>query len=280
MSTTTRSIAYRSALAGAALVAALGLGACGGSVDATGNPANSQAQQAQQGQEQVKDAKVGDEIKVSGLAATTSAAMKKAGTAKMAMSGSDAMNGEVKYKDDGIDFRLKSNDNEEMLLVDGIMYISGSTVSQSTGGKKWGKLDPNGSDPMSKTIKGLTGLFEMAANPTSIYEGVDATAKVTKVEGDRITYESTFTSEQVQEMSKKMLGDAASEMGSAAPSLESQTMSQTVDKEGRLLEVKLDENSTVTYSDFGVDVDISAPPESEVGTFQMPSMPSMPSATP
>lgn len=280
MTMRTRSIAHRSALAGVALVAALGLGACGGTVDGTGGPANSQAQQAEKGQEQVQDAKVGDEINVGDLAATTSAAMKKAGTAKMTMSGSEGMSGDVKYKDDGgIDFRLK-NGTEEMLFIDGVMYISGSSISEATGGKKWAKLDPNGSDPMSKSLAGLTGIFEMAANPTSIYEGVDAKAKVTKVEGDKVTYEATFTSEQLQEMSKKMLGDSAGEMGSAAPTLESQSMTQIVDKEGRLLEVKLDENSTITYSDFGTDVSIEAPPEGEVGTFQMPSMPVMPTATP
>lgn len=256
-----------------AAVAALTLTACGSSSD-TKTDSTAAAGSSQTSKADVPSAKVGDEVDAAELAKKTTDALKAAGTAKMSMDGgAQKMSGVLSYKD-GVSYKMTMNiegEAMEMVYVDKVFYMGGAQFAKLTGGKKFIKIDPKGTDPMSKMMAPVLTVMEQAANPAEILSTLDGVkAKVIAVEGGTTTYETKMTAEQLKKATEKMFGSDIP--ADALKSVSDQTLQQTVDAQGRLTKVttKGTESSTITYSDYGVPVDIKAPAASEVGTFEMP----------
>ncbi|XVX20763.1 hypothetical protein ACQP1U_02445 [Actinomycetota bacterium] len=282
----TTSTTRRFLAAGTALAAALTLGACGGSDTATKESTSAAAAGG-------SDVKVGDTVPLADLSKDMTAALKKAGTVKTKadMGGeAGAMTGEISYKGSSPAMHMTmsggSAGDSEIILLDKTMYMSGESMKALSNGKKWVKISADGDDMMSKMIGPMLNQMDSLSDPSSIYSklsGVNST--VTKVEGDNVTYETKISGEQLKQLAQEQLKQMASGAPTSLPtdsipSMSPMTITQVVDKEGRPATVTMtggtsaSEKMTMTYSDYGADVKITAPPAAEVGQIQMPALPS------
>ncbi|MCE1178012.1 MAG: hypothetical protein LWW86_03155 [Micrococcales bacterium] len=280
ISTTRRALA-----AGTALAAALTLGACGGSGTATKESASAGAAGA--------DAKVGDTVPLAELSKDMTAALKKAGTVKTKadMGGEGgAMVGEISYKGSSPAMHMTMTGgaagDSEIILLDKTMYMSGESMKALSNGKKWVKISADGDDMMSKMVGPMLNQMDSLSDPSATYSklsGVNST--VTKVEGDNVTYETKISGEQLKQLAQDQLkqmasGAATSIPTDSIPSMSPMTITQVVDKEGRPTNVTMTggtsatEKMTMTYSDYGADFEVTAPPAAEVGQLEMPALPS------
>ncbi|MCE1178011.1 MAG: hypothetical protein LWW86_03150 [Micrococcales bacterium] len=282
MNTTIR---RRVAMVGVALSTATALTACGGSNIDTATKATTAAAS--------KTAKVGDTIALSELAQDSYDAMKKAGTVKIAGDVGDGLSGttgEVSYKGDSPAMHLKLTQDGgtgDIILLDKTMYMSGSgeagsAIAKMSGGKKWVKISADGTDPVSKSMAPMLNEMDGLTNPSNAYRSLsNVKAKVSKVEGDKVTYVATVPAAEMtrlaQEQLKKM-GGAGASASASIPAMEAMTMTQVVDKEGRTVSATTKGgvagdrgDNTITYTDYGAPVSITAPPAAEVGTLTMPT---------
>lgn len=264
----------RRIIAAATLAAALGLAACGGSGTATDTTTTAAAQQGRG----ASGVKVGDSVAIAELSTKVADAMKKAGTVKVTMTASgETLDGAFSYVN-GVEYSLSGQSQGQqmdMIYVGKVLYLGGPSMASMAAGKKWVKIDPKGTDPMSQMMAPLLSSLEQAANPTELLTtmaGVQTT--VTKVDGDLVTYETTVTAEQLKAATEKMLGTAMPSLPSSATG--GSTITQVVGADGRPTKVTVkgsgDNDVDLTYSDWGAKVDISAPPAAEVGTFDLSGM--------
>lgn len=252
-----------------AAIGALALTGCG-SDDGTATTTESSAAASESAK---PTAKVGDTLPAKELGERTEAAMKKAGTVKMtSTSDGEDISGEMSYTD-GLAYKLSGmNDGElmELVYVDTVLYLGGEGVAEMSGGKKFIKIDPEGDDMMSQMMAPLLGVVEQAANPSSLLSNLDGVeSTVVAVDGDQTTYETKLTADQLRKATEQMVGTELP--AEAAAEIEAATVRQTVDAEGRLVKVVTTGGSdmTMTYSDHGAPVDVSAPAASDVGTFDL-----------
>ncbi len=259
------------ALVAGMAIALTGCGATGGSDGGNGGGGASQAQ----------DVKVGDTVPVKELAQRISGATSEKKTVAVEMnSENEKVTGAVRLGDTPA-FTMKGDMESapmEMVYIDKTLYLSGDGVDQVSGGKKWIKITADGTDMMSKMMGPVIGVFENITDPGKLIGGIDGDAKVKSTSGDETTYEITLTAEQQKKLAEKLdpnKGSSSSSTSAPSASAADQKIELTVDKDNLPVRTRATNSSTpmeVTYSDWGKDVTIEAPPAGEVGTAQMPEM--------
>jgi hypothetical protein len=262
-------------VAAAVLAAALGLAACGSADNGseTGAKTSSNASSAAQD----TSAKVGGTVDFADVMTKSAQAVKdkKTGHLSMDMAGLGAVEADVDYGSSSPAMSMTmelSGQKMQLLFVDKTFYMGGDVFSAMTGGKKWIKADPNGSDPLSKQ---LAPMFEqmdsMAANPAEQFaamKGVKAT--VVRSDPSSTTYDVSLSKDEISKL-QQLPGLGADAAKSLPDGIE---YSITLDKDQlpTLVETQVQGQSVkVTMSKWGEAVSVKAPPASEVGTFSMPS---------
>jgi hypothetical protein len=196
--------------------------------------------------------------------------------------GSDAggmeMDGVMRYDDQGVDLRAsgtaQGSQELEMIVLDKVLYMSG--MGMDLGDKKWFKVDM--SDPNS-----LFGMLGKSTDPQLMFKAMEepksfellGTEEVDGVETNHyeVVMDTSAYAEAMEipaQMATSLPEDIAVEMWVDADDLPRQFR-----QELELPAAGGAEPSTTTtegtYSDYGTDVTIEAPPASEVSD-QMPGM--------
>jgi hypothetical protein len=186
--------------------------------------------------------------------------------------------GVMRYDDDGIDMEASGSgqgaDQLELVMLDQVLYLSG--VGMDLGDKKWVKIDM--SDPDS-----LFGMLGKSTDPAQMFKAMEepkefellGTEEVDGVETNHylVVMDTAAYAEAMElpaQMSSALPEDIAVEMWVDADDLPRQFRQE--------LEVPAmgggpASTSTTegTYTDYGTDVEIEAPPASEVSD-DMPGM--------
>jgi hypothetical protein len=246
-----------------ALAAALGLSACGSSGDEAGSSSRTSSSSSSS-TTQGSGAKAGATVDGAALGKRIADAMAKAGSGAMTMdlgdqgkaSGTFSMAGDTMDQQMTMDFQGQSL---EVVSVDGIIYLKGFPG----GSKPWIRIDPKGDDPMSQMFGQMVGKAG-ANDPRQIakaLEGAKATVVSESAEGS--VYDVTIDPD-------KLISGAQT----SAPAVDQVTARYTLDSQDRPTKMTLDvegQTVTITFSDWGVATKITAPPASQIGTFQLPS---------
>lgn len=215
------------------------------------------------------------------LSATTAAAAAKGGPVNISSTSDDGtMTGVMDLSKGAIRMSgTASGEQIEIILVDNTMYLGGAIAASLGQDKKWIRISSEGTDAMSQILAPLAGTLTSGLDASKAFEGITGDATATAVEGDLTTYLIELTAEQSLQMTKNLLGDDASGEITAADVGTSRTY-QTVDGNGLLRKVvterTLDGQTTTmtqTYSDWGRAEPVTAPPASEVGTLELPTVP-------
>ena len=248
-------------LAAVALVAALGLSACGDaggdSTGTTSSGSSSSSSSAASGQQPGATVDGGE------LATRMTAAMVKAGSGTLSLdlgtegkaTGSFTMKGGVMEQQMTMPIEGQTM---QIVSAGGVIYMKGLPGSK----KPWVKIDPKADDPVSQMFAGLAGDMGDPRQLAKALEGTKAT--VVSSTADASTYDVTIDP-------KALLGAAA---GSAVPATEPVKARYTLDADDRptLMVVDVQAQSLkITFGDWGKPVSISAPPADQVGTFELPS---------
>ncbi|WP_457205364.1 hypothetical protein [Nocardioides sp. P5_C9_2] len=213
-------------------------------------------------------------------------ALQDAGSFAFTMSssteGSDAggmeMQGVMRYGDDGVDMQAtgtgQGSDDLEMIMLDKVLYMSG--VGMDLGDKKWLKVDM--SDPDS-----LFGMLGKSTDPETMFKAMQkpqefellGTEEVDGVETNHYkivmdTAAYVDAMDMPAELATSMPDDIGVEMWVDADNLPRQ-FHQKLEIPGIAGGQATSSTTEGTYSDYGTDVTIEAPPASEV-TDKMPGM--------
>lgn len=263
-------------------VLALGATACGGSSSGGSASGGTSTSAAAEGGA-ASSAKVGDEISAKDLGARVQKAMQEAGTAKFSGENQGStLTGEIDVKKTAYSMKgAQEGEAMEAILVDGVMYIGGAGMSELTGGKKFAKIDPNGTDPMSKLMAPMLDQVKELADPSAGLTAIEGlTSKVTAVDGEQVTYTTTLTGEQVWKLAQKGLEGQTPSTSPNAETIKGMaaTLVQVLDAKDRPVKVEVttktgdkEQKQTFTYRDWGAPVSITAPDPADVGVFNLPS---------
>jgi hypothetical protein len=183
---------------------------------------------------------------------------------------SNEISGVMEYEDDGIAMQASSTGAQpmEMLMLDKILYISGAGMPLPDG-KKWLKVDMN--DPDS-----LFGQIGKSTDPSLMFKAMEApkefellgTEEVDGVETNHynVVMDTASYAEALDlpaEMSEFMPKEIGMEMwvdGDNQP----RKFFQELEIPGISGGTPTKSTTEGTYSDFGTDVDVEAPPAAEV----------------
>ena len=278
-------------LGAAALVLTVGVGvsACGGD-SGSDEPSSSASDESSEAStdEATEDAAEEEseapaeaslaELSVDDFYPSVMAAMRDAGTFRFTSTSDSAgqaqeMTGEARFGDDGVEMKASGTGAQtmEMILVDKAMYMKSDAFG--TGGK-WLKIDL--SDPNS-----LFGMIGKATDPEVMFKAMESPKKLELVGSEEVdgveTNHYTITMDPASYL-KAMEFPAA--MADMLPKELVTDMWVDADnlprKFTQTVEVKAPNSPATTsttegtYSDFGTDVEIEAPPASEVT--QQPGM--------
>ena len=275
-------------LGSAALVLTIGVGvsacsndsaepdAAGSATDESGDTAGDTADDsAEDGQESTEDAADEEvaELSSEDFYPEVMAALEEAETFRFTTTSSSAgqeqtMTGQARFGDDGIEMKASSDGAQamELILLDQAMYMRSPELGA---GDKWLKIDL--SDPDS-----LFGMIGKAADPEVMFKALEAPKKLELVGTEdvdgvaanhyRITLDPAKYVDAMDfpaAMGDMLPKELVTEMWVDADHLPrkfSQTMQISAVGGGK----PTTSTSEGTYSDFGTDVEIEAPPSSEV----------------
>ncbi|SDP74166.1 hypothetical protein SAMN04489867_3703 [Pedococcus dokdonensis] len=244
-----------------ALVAALGLSACGDAGDDSGTKSSTSSTSSSGSA--ASGPKAGATVDGADLAAKMTAAMVEAGSGTISMdlgtegkaSGAFSMKGGVMEQQMTMPIEGQTM---EIVSTGGIIYMKGLPGSK----KPWVKIDPKADDPISQMFAGMTGDMGDPRQLAKALEGSKAT--VVSSTGDSTTYDVTIDP-------KTLLGGAAA---TAAPSAEPVKARYTLDAKdlptSMVVEVQ-GQKLTISFGDWGKPVSIKAPPADRVGAFELPT---------
>lgn len=181
-----------------------------------------------------------------------------------------AMEGEAKFGDDGIEMKASSTGAQamELILVDKAMYLKSAELGT---GDKWMKIDL--SDPNS-----LFGMIGKATDPEVMFKALEEPKALELVGTEDVDgvatnhYRITLDPAQYIKamefpaaMADLMPDELVTEMWVDADNLP-RKFSQSLEMPAAGGGKPTTSTSEGTYSDFGTDVDIEAPPASQVTT--------------
>ena len=272
-------------LGAAALVLTVGVGvsACGGdsgsddssssASDESSDPSTDEAtEDAAEESEAPAEASLA-ELSVDDFYPSVMAAMRDAGSFRFTTTSDSAgqaqeMTGEARFGDGGVEMKASSTGAQAMdlILVGQAMYMKSPALGT---GDKWLKIDL--SDPSS-----LFGMIGKATDPEVMFKAMESPKKLELVGGEevdgvetnhyRITMDPTsylkamdFPAAMADMLPKELVTD----MWVDADNLP-RKFAQTVEVKAANGGPTTTGNTEGTYSDFGTDVEIEAPPASEV----------------
>lgn len=267
---------------------ALTTAACGGDSGSEGSTGSDTSESGETSTDEDPAGSSGDleELEAAEFYPAVMEALQEAGTFAFTLTstteGSDAggmeMDGVMRYDDQGVDLRAsgtaQGTQELEMVVLDKVLYMSG--MGMDLGDKKWFKVDM--SDPNS-----LFGMLGKSTDPQLMFKAMEepksfellGTEEVDGVETNHyeIVMDTSAYAEAMEipaQMATSLPEDIAVEMWVDADDLPRQFR-----QELELPAAGGAEPSTTTtegtYSDYGTDVTIEAPPASEVSD-QMPGM--------
>jgi hypothetical protein len=270
-------------LGSAALVLSVGLGLAACSDDSSGSDSSSSATDSgadeasedaeTEDAEETDEADAPTELDAAGFYPAVMEAMREAETFNfqtVSESGgqSQTMEGQARFGDDGVEMKASSTGAQpmELILIDQAMYLKSADLGT---GDKWLKVDL--SDPNS-----LFGMIGKATDPEVMFKAMEApkklelvgTEEVDGVETNhyRITMDPTKYLEAMEfpaAMADMMPKELVTEMwvdGDDLPRKFSQSLEVPAMGGGKPTST----SSEGTYSDFGTDVEIEAPPADQV----------------
>ena len=270
-------------LGSAALVLSVGVGLAACSDDSSGSDSSSSAtdsgaDEASEGAEEseeteAEEADAPTELDAAGFYPAVMEAMREAETftfQTVSESGgqSQTMEGQARFGDEGVEMKASSTGAQpmELILIDQAMYLKSADLGT---GDKWLKVDL--SDPNS-----LFGMIGKATDPEVMFKAMEApkklelvgTEEVDGVETNhyRITLDPTKYLEAMEfpaAMADMMPKELVTEMwvdGDDLPRKFSQSLEVPAMGGGKPTST----SSEGTYSDFGTDVEIEAPPADQV----------------
>lgn len=253
----------------------------------TGCGSDGGAQGAAAGQSQAADGldlgslSTGDTVRGGDLAALSSAAVQDAKTVRVTMAGASSggtLKGAADFSTQPASITFAGNVQGEdltVLLVDGILYIK----TPAAGAKPWIKIDPNGDSQMSQMVATMLEPLSKQSDPTWLMSATgDAELTVTATDGDTVSFEQKLTEKEMSDLGSRLYGSGFT--GQASGDM---TVTTTVDNLGRPTKIVVSTSSgdqTMQYSDWGAKLDISAPPEDQVGELQTPDFGDLQSPTP
>ena len=271
-------------LGAAALVLTVGVGvsACGGdagtedsSSAASDDSSDSGSDEATEDAAEESEAPEASlaELSVDDFYPSVMAAMRDAGSFTFTTTSDSAgqaqeMTGEARFGDDGVEMKASSTGAQAMdlILVDKTMYMKSPALGA---GDKWLKIDL--SDPSS-----LFGMIGKATDPEVMFKAMEAPKKLELVGSEevdgvetnhyRITMDPTQYLEAMEfpaAMADMLPEELITDMWVDADNLP-RKFSQTVEVKAPNGGPSTTGNTEGTYSDFGTDVEIEAPPASEV----------------
>lgn len=262
----------------AALVVTLGTGFAACSSDSSDDSASSATDSSSDSsssddstEETVDDAPA--ELSADDFYPSVMAAMKDAETFTFtttsgAAGQTQAMEGQARFGDDGIEMKASSTGGQQMdmILVDQAMYMKSADLGT---GDKWLKIDL--SDPNS-----LFGMIGKATDPEVMFQALEAPKKLELVGAEDVDgvatnhYRITLDPAQYikamdlpKAMADMMPDELVTEMWVDADNLP-RKFSQSMDVPAVGGGKPTTSTSEGTYSDFGTDVEIEAPPADEV----------------
>ncbi len=150
--------------------------------------------------------------------------------------------------------------NLQVVSVGGVIYMKG-LPTQLTGGKEWVKVDPKGTDAMSKAMRegGAS-----AGDPQTMVDALKGgTATVVDTNGGNTHYKITG-----------ITGISGSGATGATGTTGTTGMDLTVDAKDLPVKSVIEASGTkvtVDYSDWGAPVTVTAPPADQVGTMSAPT---------
>lgn len=271
-------------LGAAALVLSVGVGvsACGGdsgSEDSSSSASDGSSDSGtDEATEDAAEEEAPEEASLTELSAedfypTVMAAMEEAGSFTFTTTSDSAgqaqeMAGEARFGDDGVEMKATGTGAQamDMILIDKTMYMKSPALGT---GDKWLKIDL--SDPNS-----IFGMIGKATDPEVMFKAMESPKKLELVGGEevdgvetnhyRITMDPTsylkameFPEAMADMLPKELVTDMWVD-GDNLPRKFSQTVEVTAAGGGPATT----SNTEGTYSDFGTDVEIEAPPASEV----------------
>ncbi len=251
-------------LAVAAVASALTLTAACGSTDAgsSGGSSSSSVSAA------AASVHVGDTVSMADLGTRMSTAMRAKGSVSMSMTAPQVtMTGAMKVADPlAYTMSMKaSGQSIDMIYVDKDLYLGGSAFASMLDGRQWVRLDPNGTDALSRQLAPMLKQMESAGDPSKMYAGMsDVTMTVAAVGADTVTYAATLTRAQIAAFAKQH--------GQTIPSgakVGDLTIRLVLTRDGlpQKATTHVDgQDVVVTYRDWGAPVHIAAPPADQVGT--------------
>jgi hypothetical protein len=272
-------------LGSAALVLSVGVGLAACSDDSSASDSSSSAADSgsdegtDEGAEETEDAAALTELDAAGFYPAVMEAMREAETFDFqTVSGSggqsQTMEGQARFGDDGVEMRASSTGAQpmELILLDKAMYLKSPDLGT---GDKWLKVDL--SDPNS-----LFGMIGKATDPEVMFKAMEApkklelvgTEEVDGVETNhyRITMDPAKYIEAMEfpaAMADMMPKELVTEMWVDGDDLP-RKFSQTIEVPSVAGGKPTSTTSEGTYSDFGTDVEIEAPPADEVTEDMLP----------
>ena len=220
-----------------------------------------------------RTAEVGDTVEAAALARLTGDALRRAGTARIAVTtGSRSFAGEVDVRGAPPAYRIaggSGSDAVEVRYVQGVLYLGGPEFSALAGGRRFLRVDPDAPDMMSRLLRPLLTTLRQAADPSALMAAFGRLeAKVVRVDGDRATYSMRVGAAQLEKATEQLLGEPLP--AQAVQRLRPVTFEQTVDRDGRILSATqsggADGSSSVRYSGYGSALEVTAPAAADVGT--------------
>lgn len=239
------------------------------STDSTSDEATDDASDAGE----TEDASAPAELSVDDFYPSVMAAMREVETFTFTTSSeaagqSQEMTGQARFSDDGMEMQASGTGAQpmELILLDKAMYMKSADLGT---GDKWLKIDL--SDPSS-----LFGMIGKATDPEVMFKAMESPKKLEllgaeEVDGTptnhyRITMDPTQYLEAMEfpaAMADMMPKELVTEMWVDADNLP-RKFAQTIEVPGAGGGAAASSTTEGTYSDFGTDVEIEAPPASEV----------------
>jgi hypothetical protein len=278
----------KSLVVGAAMVAGLGvLAGCTSSVTGSPTVAGSGGGGASQGG---AGSQLGSQVKtVSDLSNLVGSSVEQATTVQVSMkSGVGTTTGSIKFGDPVAEKMTMDtpNGSEQVLLVDNIFYMQIPGMQDLTN-KPWIKIDTtDSSNPANQIFTALVSSIKENADPSQMIKNLEAGGTLTGIDTAQLGGQSTthykitvdidkMIANQTDPTMKQLLGMAEQQ------GLKNYPVEVWLDSHGLPVQTTIDMPamsgapgsggvSTVTYSNWGAPVTITAPPADQVGT--MPSM--------
>jgi hypothetical protein len=275
-------------LGAAALVLTVGVGvsACGGDSGSDDSSSSASDESSDTGTDETSDdasseeSEAAEESSLTELSAddfypSVMAAMEEAGSFTFTTTSDSAgqaqeMTGEARFGDGGIEMKASGTGAQamDMILVDKTMYMKSEAFGT---GDKWLKIDL--SDPNS-----LFGMIGKATDPEVMFKAMESPKKLELIGSEevdgvetnhyRITMDPTSYLKAMEfpaAMADMLPQELVTEMWVDGDNLP-RKFTQTVEVKGAAGGPATKSNTEGTYSDFGTDVEIEAPPAAQVTT--------------